>query len=150
MAMSGEVNKALSRRLVEEAWNQGKIEVVDEVLADDFVHHDPTAPERCKRDDYKQWIAVSRVAFPDLQITVDDELVDGEQIATRWTVRGTHQGDLVEPAGTIPPTGRQIKVTGISIARYANGKLVEDWQEGDTLGLMMQLGVLPAPAQAGG
>ena len=148
--MSSEVNKTLSRRLVEEAWNQGKIEVVDETLADDFVHHDPTAPERCNRGDYKQWIAVSRVAFPDLQITVDDELVDDEQIVTRWTVRGTHQGNLVEPTGTIPPTGRQIKITGITIARYANGKLVEDWQEGDTLGFMMQLGVLPAPAQASG
>jgi steroid delta-isomerase-like uncharacterized protein len=148
--MSGEVNKALSRRLVEEVWNQGKIEVVDETLADNFVHHDPTAPERRNRDDYKQWIAESRMAFPDLQITVDDELVDGEQIVTRWTVRGTHQGNLVQPTGTIPPTGRQIKVTGITIARYANGKLVEDWQEGDTLGLMMQLGILPAPAQAGG
>src|SRR5262245_17746039 len=121
--MSGEVNKALSRRLVEEAWNQGKIEVLDEILADDFVHRDPTAPERRNRDDYKQWIADSRVAFPDLQLTVDDELVDGEQIATRWTARGTHQGDLVQPTGDIPPTGRQIKSTGITIARFANGKL---------------------------
>ena len=148
--MSGEANKALSRRLVEEAWNQGKIEVLDEILADDFVHRDPTAPERRNRDDYKQWIADSRVAFPDLQLTVDDELVDGEQIATRWTVRGTHQGNLVQPTGTLPPTGRQLEITGITIARFASGKLVEDWQEGDTLGLMMQLGVLPAPAQAGG
>jgi steroid delta-isomerase-like uncharacterized protein len=148
--MSGEVNKTLSRRLVAEAWNQGKIEVVDEIVADDFVLHEPTAPERRNRDDYKQWIAESRMAFPDLQITVDDELVDGQQIVTRWTVRGTHQGNLVQPTGAIPPTGRQIKFTGITIARYANGKLVEGWQEGDTLGLMTQLGIIPAPAQAGG
>ena len=148
--MSSEVNKALSRRLIEEAWNQGKIEVVDEIVAGDFVLHDPTAPERRTRDDYKQWIAESRTAFPDFQLTLDDELVDGEQIATRWTARGTHQGNLVQPTGAIPPTGQQIKIIGITIARYANGKVVEGWQVGDTLGFLMQLGVLPAPAQAGG
>ena len=144
--MSSEVNKVLSRRLVEEAWNQGTIDVVEEALADDFVHHDPTAPERRSRDDYKQWLVQSRMAFPDLQITIDDEVVDGEQIVTRWSVRGTHQGDLVQPIGTIPATQREIKVTRITIARYANGKLVEDWQESDTLGFMMQLGLLPASA----
>lgn len=128
------------------AWNQGKIDVVNETLVDDFIHHDPTAPERRSRDDYKQWIVESRMAFPDLQLTIDDEVVDGEQIVTRWTVRGTQQRDLVQPSGTIPATQREIKVTEITIARYANGKLVEDWQESDTLGFMMQLGVLPTPA----
>jgi predicted ester cyclase len=128
------------------AWNQGKIDVVNETLVDDFILHGPTAPERRSRDDYKQWIVESRMAFPDLQITIDDEVVDGEQIVTRWTVRGTQQRDLVQPIGTIPATQREIKVTEITIARYANGKLVEDWQESDTLGFRMQLGVLPTPA----
>ena len=148
--MSSEGNRALGRRLIEEAWNQGKIELVDEILANDYAHHDPTDPDRRTREDYKQWLADTRTAFPDLQIRVDDELVDGERIATRWTVTGTHQGDLVEATGTIPPTGRQITVTRITIARFANGKVVETWQAGDSLSFMMQLGLMPAPPEAGG
>src|SRR5437879_2115496 len=104
--MSSEENKALSRRLIEAAWNQGKIEVVDAILAHDYVHHEPTAPERRNRDDYKRHLTGTRVAFPDFQIRVDDELADGERIVTRWTVTGTHQGNLGEPSGTIAPTGR--------------------------------------------
>jgi steroid delta-isomerase-like uncharacterized protein len=147
--MSREEHKVLNRRLIEEAWNQGKIEVVDAILAHDYVHHEPTAPERRNRDDYKQHLVGTRMAFPDVQIRVDDELVDGEQIVTRWTVTGTHQGNLEEPTGTIPPTGRQIRVSGITIARYANGKLAEEWQVADMLSFTMQLGLMSAPAQAG-
>ena len=80
-------------------------------------------------------------AFPDTQMTVEDELADGDKVATRWTATGTHTGELMG----IPPTGKQVTVTGMDINRLVGGKIVEHWGEFDQMGMMQQLGVVPAP-----
>ena len=145
--MSTEENKALVRRAIEEGWNQGNVAVFDELYAPNFIFHDPDFPDVRTREDYKQWATGIRAAFPDLHLTIEDVIAEGDQVVVRWTFRGTNTGDLVMPM-PIPATGKQVTVTGITISRFAGGKLVEIWQQGDTMGLMQQLGVIPAPGQA--
>jgi len=137
--MSVEENKAGTRQGVEELWNQGKMELVDELWAPDFVNHDPTNPEVRDREGFKQWVIVARTAFPDLNVTIDDMIAEGDKVATRWTVRGTQKGEF----GKIPATGKQVTFTGITISRIVDGKTVETWWSGDDLGMLQQLGVIP-------
>jgi predicted ester cyclase len=80
-------------------------------------------------------------AFPDLKVTSEFELADGDKVVMRWTAAGTHNGELMG----IPPTGKRVQMTGISISRVAGGKIVEEWNETDQMNLMQQLGVVPAP-----
>lgn len=140
--MSTESNKAFIRRLIDEEWNKGNLDAVDQYVASNFVHHDSTNPDIINRETYKQWITATRTAFPDFQVIIDDEIAEGDQVVTRWTARGTHQGELVTPAGTIPPTGQQVSLPGVTISRYKNGQVVEDWHIGDSLGMMFQLGIM--------
>lgn len=141
-----EANVEGSRRIVEEAFNQGNLATVDELTAPDFVNHDPSDVEdRRGPEGAKAFLTVYRTAFPDLHITIDDVIADGDQVAMRWTSRGTHRGDLMGLA----PTGQQVEVTGISIDRWENGKLAESWSNWDTIGLMRQLGAAPAPGSLG-
>ena len=145
--MSTEENKMAIRRLTDEALNQGNMDVLDHVLADTFTYHDPANPGVTSRDDYKQFVTALRTTFPDIQFTIEDEVADGDQLAIRWTMRGTHRGDLVMPAGPIPPTGKQVQVSGITLIRFTEGKVVEEWQNADNLGFLQQLGVIPTPGQ---
>ena len=142
--MSAE-NKALARRLVEEAFNAGRLEVVDELVASDFVEHDPSLTEEVRGPaGVKELIAGYRAAFPDIRITIEDQIADGDYVVSRWSGTGTHQGELMG----MPATGKQATVTGITIDRIADGRIVESWDNWDTLGLMQQLGAIPAPAMA--
>jgi predicted ester cyclase len=108
-----------------------------------FIHHDPDFPNFHTREDYKQWVTEARNAFPDLHLTIDDMIAEGDKVVTRWTFRGTNTGDMVSPMH-IPATGKQVTVTGITIDRFANSKFVEDWHQGDIMGFMQQLGLVPA------
>ncbi|MBI1885725.1 MAG: ester cyclase [Chloroflexi bacterium] len=137
-----EQNKALVRRLIEEVIGRGDFALIDELVAADYVGHSST-PETYSREGHKQFFAALRRAFPDLQITVEDQIAEGDKVVTRWTARGTHEGEF---AG-IPPTGKRAVMTGIYIDRFADGKLVECWTKSDDLGLLQQLGVIPVPAQ---
>ena len=138
-------NKAIARRLLEEAFNSGNLDVVDELLAPEFVNYDAALPEPTTGiDAAKASIGGYRAAFPDLRITLEQQVAEGELVATRWTARGTHQGELFG----IAPTGKQATVTGITIDRIVGGRIVESWTNWDTLGLMQQLGVVPALATA--
>jgi predicted ester cyclase len=83
---------------------------------------------------------MSRGAFPDARVTVEDQIAEGDKVVDRWTATGTPTGDLM----SVPPTGRRIEVSGITISRFAGGKIVEDWYQGDDLGMMQQLGVIPS------
>lgn len=142
--MSAE-NKALARRLVEEAFNAGRLEVVDELVASDFVEHDPSLTEEVRGPaGVKELIAGYRAAFPDIRITIEDQIADGDYVVSRWSGTGTHQGELMG----MPATGKQATVTGITIDRIADGRIAESWDNWDTLGLMQQLGAVPAPAMA--
>jgi steroid delta-isomerase-like uncharacterized protein len=145
--MSTEENKAIVRRAIEEGWNQGHVAVFDELNAPTFINHDPGTPDVRTSEDYKRWVTESLSAFPNLHVTIEDLVAEGDQVAMRWTFRGTHTGDLVAPM-PLPATGKQVTVTGITIVRVASGKGVEVWSQGDTMGFLQQLGVIPAPGQA--
>ena len=138
--MSTEQNKMNNRRVFEEAFNQGNLAVIDEVCAPNYVLNDPTGPVRGPAG-FKQFITMYRAAFPDLHFTIEEEIAEGDRVVVRWTARGTHWGELMG----IPPTGKPATVTVITIARAAaNGKFEEVWNNLDSLGMLQQLGVLPA------
>ena len=140
--MSTEDNKALVRRLYEEVLNQGKLALIDELCAPDFVYHNASTTIQ-GREPYKQFLSIYLTASPDLHFTMEDEVAEGDKVVTRYTTRGTHLG----PFMGIPPTGTHVIVTGIAITRIANGKAIEEWANADELGLLQQLGVVPAPGQ---
>jgi len=140
--MSTEDNKAIVRRLIEEGLNQRNLAIFDELYAPDFVYQLGSTTIQ-GREPYKQFISMSFAAFPDLHFTIEDQVAESDEVVTRWTLRGTHQG----PFQDIPPTGKHVMVTGIGINRFANGKIVENWTNMDALGLRQQLGVVPAPGQ---
>ena len=137
-------NAALSRRIFEDVWNRKNLGAIDDLMSADYVHHDPSSPAVPSGvDGYKQFVNSYMNAFPDAHFTIDDAFTDSQNTevhneVTRWTVTGTHEGEL---AG-IPRTGRRFSVTGISIARIVNGKITESWNSWDALGLMQQLGVV--------
>ena len=141
--MSTEDNKATNRRLFQEVLNTGNLALVEEIVSPDNVFHTPTGPIH-GLEGYKQFINLYLSAFPGLQFTIEDEIAEGDKVVTRYTARGTHRGDLQG----IAPTGKQATVTGIVIGRFAHGKLVEGWLDFDALGMLQQLGVVPAPGQA--
>jgi steroid delta-isomerase-like uncharacterized protein len=140
-----ETNKAIARRIVDEMFNQGRLEAADEIVTPDFVGHDPASPEPIAGPEgLKRNVEGYRTAFPDVRLTIDDEIAEGDLVVTRWTGRGTHQAELFG----IPATGKQATVTGMTIDRIVDGRIVESWTNWDTLGLLQQLGAFPAMAQA--
>ncbi len=139
-----EDNKMLIRRAFEDIYNQGNLVAVDEYVDGNFVIHAPSedihGPTGARR-----YIAMLREAFPDFHVTIEDQVADGDRVVTRWTAEGTHLGEFQG----ISPTGKRGTMTGIDIDRIADGKVVECWTNTDDLGLMQQLGVIPAPVQVG-
>jgi len=129
--MSIEANKALARRIVDEMWNTRNLNVIDEVYAPQFGGGHTAA---------KQFIEANLAAFPDLQITIQDQIAEDDLVATRYIMRATHQGEIAN----IPPTGKQFEVTGIEMHRFADGKLIELWNIVDMLGILQQVGIVPS------
>jgi steroid delta-isomerase-like uncharacterized protein len=136
-----EENKAITRRYFEEIWNHGNLNVIPELIAANHVHHDPANPGSSGPDGTKQLVSMYRAAFPDAHFTLEDQIVEENKVVTRWTARGTQQGELMG----IGPTNKTITITGIDIHRIVNGKIEEHWSNWDTLGLLQQLGVVPPP-----
>jgi len=140
-----EQNKAVVRRTFEELWNKGNLQLADEFFSPNYAHHDPSTPEVGRGpESEKKRITLYRNAFPDLRLTVEGLFADGETVVARWSCQGTHKGEL----NGIAPTGKQFTISGITIAHFANGKMVQGWINWDALGLMKQLGVIPEIAQA--
>lgn len=136
--------KALVRRALEDPW-KGKWEIIEEAVSESYVGYDPSQPEPIRgregvRANFQQYID----AFTDARITVDDQIAEGDKVATRWTGRGTHTGEF---AG-ITATGKDITVSGLTISRLEGGMIVEEWTTWDTLGMLVQLGAVPEPARA--
>jgi steroid delta-isomerase-like uncharacterized protein len=133
-----EENKALSRRFLEEFWNQKNLAVVNELLAADYINHlgPPGLPPG--REGLKQLASIYITAFPDVHVTIEDQIAEGDRVVSRLRARGTHLGYLQN----IPPTGKPINITGIAIDRVASGKIVEGWANFDELSLMRQIGVI--------
>ena len=140
--MSTEENKAIARRVNDEIWSEGHLDVIDELFADDFVATIVGAPEQIRGPQgFREFVVMYRTAFPDLRITVDEQFAEGETVVTRWTATGTNEGELMG----IPATGKQATTAGININRISDGKLVEGWGLFDQLGLLQQLGAVPVP-----
>lgn len=136
-----EENKGVVRREFEEMFNQGgNLDAAEEIYAPDYVGREPAFGNSNGVEGAKQFAAEFRQAFPDLQTTIEDMVAEGDRIVTRFNSRGTHQGEI-EDLG--PPTGRQFEVTGITIERFSDGKIVEDWTNFDALSLLRQLGLVP-------
>ena len=138
--MSAE-NKAIVRRLMEETINQKNLDVFDELVAPDFVNHSAPPGAPSTREAWKQSVAMMGAALPDAHLHIEDEIAEGDRVTTRFTIHGTHQGELMG----IPATGRQVNFGSIHIARVAGGRIVERWYEFDMMGMMVQLGVVPPP-----
>jgi len=142
--MSADDNKALVRRYLEDAWNKHNPAVVDEIYAANYVDRSPDIPGiPHTRDGLKQFMGMYLRAFPDANITIDDQLVEGDRVVTRWTGHGTQTGELME----MPPSGKTVAVPGVQIDRLSGGKIVEGWVLFDQLGMLQQLGAIPAPGQ---
>jgi steroid delta-isomerase-like uncharacterized protein len=136
--------KQIVKRLFEEPWT-GNFDVIDEFVSPDYVGHDPSEPEPTRGPaGMKEFVARYRAAFEGASLTVHDQIAEGDSVATRWTGRGTHTGEI---AG-IAPTGKDVTVSGLTISRFAGGKVVEEWTTWDTLGMLVQLGAIPEPARA--
>ncbi|MCK6629831.1 MAG: ester cyclase [Anaerolineae bacterium] len=136
-------NKAVVRRFFE-LFSQGDLETIgQELLSPEFVAHFPGMPGPLNLESYRQVGIMFRSAFPDIQDTVEDQIADGDKVATRITSRGTHQGEFMG----IPATGKQYTITAIVVDRIASGRIVERWAEFDQLGMLQQLGVIPTPGQ---
>ncbi len=134
-----EENKDLARRSWEMLVNQQNPDAIDELYAADLVWHEPDQDVRGS-EEAKQFLDMYLSAFPDIRVTVEDEIAEGDKVVTRWTIRGTHQGEIEEFG---PPTGRQVEIAGITIHRIEGGKIVEEWERYDNLSVMQQLGFVP-------
>lgn len=139
-----EENRALVEHFVEEAFNRGNLEAAEEIYAPRFISHDTTTPEeQGTPDDVRQFVKTYRTAFPDGHTSVDGMVAEGDEVAYRWTFRGTHQGDLMG----IAPTGERVEITGITINRLSGGKIEEQWNAFDELGMLQQIRAVPTPGQ---
>jgi len=140
--------KAYAHREIDEAYNKGNLDVLDEHYAADFIYHIPPQPDIEGLEAYKEFIAGNRIGYPDIQITIDDIITEGDKVVTRWTYQGTHTGQ--SPTLGIPPTGKKVIFTGCSVTHWRDGKIVETWNYVDYLGLMQQLGFNIVPPQEQG
>jgi steroid delta-isomerase-like uncharacterized protein len=134
-------SKSIIRRVFEEAFNQGNLAILDELVAPNGVSHHLSWGTPANRMGFKQWIAIFRTAFPDLSCTVEDEIKQDDKVAAHWTMRGTHKGLLLGNS----PTNKPIVVQGLIYARIANGQVVENWTMIDQMGMLQQLGLVPPP-----
>ena len=142
--MSTETNKAIIARMVEQVWNEGRTDLVVEFFAEDYVQHIAGQPAQAGYELVQQGAASSRAAYPDFQLSIDDQVAEGDRVAARWTMTGTHEGEFLG----IPPTGKQVSHSGTTFYRLQNGRIAEVWFLADVMGLMQQLGVIPAPEGA--
>jgi steroid delta-isomerase-like uncharacterized protein len=140
-----EENKALVRRFIEEVWNSGNLDAIDELIAENHVDHDPAqAGGPGGRQALRAFIEMYRAAYPDTHLAIGEMIAEGDLVAMTWTATGTHQGELMG----IAPTGRSVTITGIGVDRVSGGQIVESWGNYDALGMLAQLGAIPAPASA--
>jgi steroid delta-isomerase-like uncharacterized protein len=138
--MSTEENKAIVRNFCEELFNQKRVDRADEFVAPDYVDHDALPGQAPGLEGAKQKWAMYFAAMADMRFRIEEMVAEGDKVVVRWTGEGTQQGELLG----IPPTGKSIRIGGISIYRLAEGKITEDSEHWDKLGLMQQLGAIPA------
>lgn len=135
---ASENGRTIARRFTEDIWDKRQLDVTEEIMASDFVDHDPVSGQKAGRDGYKEMVGLFLAAFPDLRVKNEDVIVEEDKVVLRWTAHGTHNGQLMN----IPATGKQVTLKGIDIVRIENGRIVERWGEFDALGMLSQLGVI--------
>jgi steroid delta-isomerase-like uncharacterized protein len=142
--MSAEENKDVVRRFWG-VWEEGNIGLVDELVAPDYVNHSPGIPDQPEGPEgIKAVVSMFRGGMPDLRVVIDDMIAEGDKVAVRYTLEGTHEGELFG----VPPTGRRISIESVTIERVSGGKIREHWRVTDTLDMMQQLGAMPTPEHA--
>jgi steroid delta-isomerase-like uncharacterized protein len=142
--MGTEENKAVIRRFIDEVFNEGKLAAIPELVDSGYIMHGP-GPAVSGRQGMQEFVTTYRTALPDYHCTVEDQVAEGDKVVTRWTVRGTQRGTL----DGLPPTGKPVTLAGIVIDRIANGRMAETWEQADVLGMMQQLGLIPASPEGG-
>jgi steroid delta-isomerase-like uncharacterized protein len=142
-----EANKAIVRRFIQEVHNEGKFEVFDELFAPDYVNHSARSGAN-NRQAREQSIRAFRAGAPNLHVTIDDMIAEGDKVALRWNTRGTEHGGVRTPVGVTPPTERAIDIPGVNIFRIVNGKIAEEWIVWDTLSWVQQLGLVSGVSPA--
>jgi predicted ester cyclase len=143
--MSTEENKAIFRRVMEEAFSRGNLAALDSLMSQDFIEHEAGPGQGRGLEGVKTIVVMARTAFPDLHATIEDMTAEGDKSWARVTFRGSNTGDFMGR----PPTGRSVTYEAIDICRYANGKMVEHWGVVDMLGMMQQLGLVSPPGPGG-
>jgi steroid delta-isomerase-like uncharacterized protein len=136
-----EANKAIARRVIEDLFTKHNAALIDEFFPD-CVYRSPAVTE-LRGAAYRQFLTQVLAAFPDGRWTVEDQVAEGDKVVTRWSFTGIHRGNLMG----IAPTGKQVTTTGVMIDRIVGGKITEEWEEYDALGMMQQLGVVPSMAK---
>lgn len=136
-----EQNKALMRKMMEEVWQNGNAAAVDGYYSDEYVNHSaqPGLPEG--REGVKVFTGIFNNAFSEESFTIEDQMAEGDKVATRWSSSSKYIGEFMG----VPATGNQVRVTGIDVSRIAGGKIVESWGEADMIGMMQQIGAIPGP-----
>src|SRR5262249_35546202 len=129
--VSIEERKAICRWGYQELWNTGNLDVIAEAVAEDVLVHDVINGELHGRDEIREVVVAYRAAFPDLQLTIEDQVAEGDTVVTRWSATGTHTG----PLGDVPPTGKSGTLVGVNISRFDGPQIVEVWETWDGLGL---------------
>jgi steroid delta-isomerase-like uncharacterized protein len=133
--------KVLARRWFEEVWNQGRETAISELMSPDGVVHG-LGPDQHGPDGFKPFFTMYRDAFPDIQVTIESIVSEGDLAAVRWTAVGTHKGNGLG----FPATGKRVELTGMAFLRAENGRLIEGWNNFDQLGMLQQVGVVSLPA----
>jgi steroid delta-isomerase-like uncharacterized protein len=141
-----EENIAVVRRLIDEVRNQGRLEVIDELANEDFVGHDPAVGGEFDRESVKPQIQMYRSAFPDLHLEIEEIFACGDKVVMRWRSEGTFENELMGAQ----PTHQKVTITGITIDRFEDGKVVEEWDQWDNLKLMRDIGAIPEMQAAAG
>jgi steroid delta-isomerase-like uncharacterized protein len=137
--VSMEENKKISWRLQEEVFGQGKLDVLDELLAPDYVSHAPGDPELSRGPEaIKDIVCAYHSAFPDINFTVEKQVAEGDMVVTRWIARGTHRGEFMG----VHTSGRRMEVSGMSMDRISGGRIIENWNNWEALELMRQIGAI--------
>ena len=139
-------NKALVRRFLDQVYNNARPEVIDELLADDFVDHTAPPDQAPGAAGTRQVYSMFRTAFPDLRVDIHDLVAENDWVAVRATFTGTSRGPLMGA----PPTGKPVQIASMVIVRLRDGRFVERWEQMDLLGLMLQLGIVAQPGEEGG
>src|SRR5215207_2043043 len=144
--MSAEENKAIMRRFWE-AWEEGDIDRLDELLAPEYVNRALATPDLPPGPEgVKAVVSMFRSGMPDLKVVIEDMFAEGDKVATRYALEGTHMGELFGAA----PTGKRLSVKSITVERVSDGKIVEHWRNTDEVGMMRQLGLFAAPGEQPG